>query len=95
MALKALNNKCSNTIYNLGNGKGYSVKEVIETAKKITKKEIPIKISERRQGDPSILVASSEKIKKELGWKPKYEKLETIIETAWNWHQKYPQGYLK
>jgi UDP-glucose 4-epimerase len=85
--------KRPNTKYNLGNGQGFSVLEVIETSKKITGINIPYQFSERRPGDPAILIASSEKIKKELGWEPKYPDLETIIKTAWAWHSKHPHGY--
>ena len=80
--------------YNLGNGQGFSVLEVIETSKKITGIAIPYQFSDRRPGDPAILIASSEKIKKELNWEPKYPDLETIIKTAWEWHCKHPQGYI-
>ena len=80
-------------IYNLGNGNGYSVREVIETAKKVTGKNIAAVESSRRPGDPARLVASSEKIRKDLGWVPKFPDLETIIKTAWKWHQKHPNGY--
>lgn len=83
-----------NGIYNLGSEKGYSVKEIIETARKITEKEIPTKEIARRAGDPAVLVASSEKIKKELGWKTEYE-LKDIIKSAWLWHKKNPKGYEK
>lgn len=70
-------------IYNLGNGGGYSVREVIETVKKVSKKDFKVIESERRPGDPARLVASAEKVKKELGWKPEFPELEKIIETAW------------
>lgn len=93
LALEALLNKKGSSIYNLGNGKGYTVREVIETARKVTKKDIPVEESKRRPGDPAVLIASSEKIQKELGWQPKFPELETIIQTAWNWHQK--GGYKK
>ncbi len=75
-------------IYNPGNGQGYSVKEVIECARKITGHPIPTKIEARRPGDPPILVASSLKATKELGWCPRFTDLETIIKTAWNWEKK-------
>ncbi len=81
------------TIYNLGNGKGFSVKEVIEVSRNITKREIKSEVAERRAGDPAVLIASSEKAMKELGWNPKFNSLETIIETAWNWHLNHPNGY--
>jgi UDP-glucose 4-epimerase len=80
-------------MYNLGNGNGYSVREVIETVKKVTGGKVAAVDSPRRPGDPARLVASSEKIRKELGWTPKYFDLETIIETAWEWHKKHPKGY--
>ncbi|MFP4662783.1 MAG: UDP-glucose 4-epimerase GalE, partial [Halanaerobiales bacterium] len=70
-----------------GNGEGYSVKEVIDTASEVVGREIKAEIGERRAGDPAVLVASSERIKKELGWNPQYSDLKTIIETAWKWHK--------
>lgn len=79
--------------YNLGNGKGFSVKEVIEMTRKVTGKEIPEKVEPRRAGDPSILIASSEKIIKELGWQPQYNTLEKIIDSAWQWHKNHPNGF--
>jgi UDP-glucose 4-epimerase len=79
--------------YNLGNGDGYSVKQVIETCEKITGKKIPSVAKPRRPGDPPKLVASAEKAKRELGWKPKFPKLEDIVATAWAWHKKHPTGY--
>jgi UDP-glucose 4-epimerase len=80
-------------IYNLGNGKGFSVKEVVETARRVTGHAIPAEIEARRAGDPPELVASSEKIGRELGWKPKFAALESIIASAWEWHRTHPQGY--
>jgi UDP-glucose 4-epimerase len=82
-----------NSIYNLGNGNGYSVREVIETVKKVTGRKIAAVDLPRRPGDPARLVASSEKIREELGWTPKYPDLETIVETAYQWHKKHPKGY--
>jgi len=79
--------------FNLGNGSGFSVRQVIEAARKVTNRPIQVVESPRRPGDPPVLVASSEKIGKELGWKPKYTTLESIIETAWEWHQAHPNGY--
>ena len=79
--------------YNLGNGDGYSVREVIQTCEKISGKKIPAAEKPRRAGDPPKLVASAEKAMRELGWKPKYPKLEDIVATAWEWHRQYPDGY--
>jgi UDP-glucose 4-epimerase len=81
-------------IYNLGcGGEGYSVREVIETARDVTGKDIPMRIAPRRAGDPAVLVASSEKIKRELGWTPQYQDLRVIIESAWRWMLAHPDGY--
>jgi UDP-glucose 4-epimerase len=81
-------------IYNLGcGGAGYSVKEVIDTAQRVTGREIPTNIGPRRAGDPAILVASSDKIKSELGWQPQFQDLELIIDSAWRWMQDHPNGY--
>jgi len=93
LAVDRLRKGGSSLICNLGNGKGFSVNEVIETARRVTGCEIKAEVAPRRAGDPAILVASSEKAKIELGWKPKYDSLETIIETAWNWHRQHPKGY--
>ena len=79
--------------YNLGNGDGYSVREVIATCEKITGTKIPTVEKPRRPGDSPKLVASAERAKRELGWKPKYPKLEQIVSTAWEWHRKHPRGY--
>lgn len=93
LALENLRQKNKSSTYNLGNGNGFTVKEVIEVARKVTKTDIPAKVAPRRAGDPAKLVASSEKIMKELGWKPKYSSLEAIIESAWKWHANNPNGY--
>ena len=90
---RLLNSQLTGQYYNLGNGDGYSVKQVIDTARKITKKKISTKITERRLGDPALLIGSSEKAVKELGWKPRFADLKTIIETAWKWHKNNPSGY--
>ncbi|MGL4687547.1 MAG: UDP-glucose 4-epimerase GalE [Fusobacteriaceae bacterium] len=92
-ALERLENGGTSTVYNLGNGEGFSVKEVIESVRKVTKHPIPAEISPRRAGDPAVLIASSEKAMKELNWKPKYNTIEKIIETAWKWHSTHPDGY--
>ncbi|HJW83654.1 MAG TPA: GDP-mannose 4,6-dehydratase, partial [Anaerolineae bacterium] len=79
--------------YNLGNGNGYSIMEVIRTAEEVTGKQIGYEIGARRPGDPAVLVAGSEKIKRELGWKPRFGSLRDIIATAWEWHRTHPNGY--
>jgi len=79
--------------YNLGNGQGFSNLQVVETARKVTGHPIPTQIGPRRPGDPAVLVASSEKIRSELGWQPKYADLESIIRSAWEWHKSHPSGY--
>ncbi len=91
-ALDALGER-GQLIYNLGNGRGFSVREVIEVARKVTGHPIPAEESERRPGDPAVLVASSQRIQAELGWLPKYPELESIVESAWEWHREHPQGY--
>jgi len=92
LALEKINDLSGN-IYNLGNGKGYSVLEVIKTAEKVAGVKIPVKFCPRRLGDPAVLVASAERAKKELGWKPRFSKLEGIIESAWRWLKNHPDGY--
>ncbi|MFZ5919157.1 MAG: UDP-glucose 4-epimerase GalE [Chloroflexota bacterium] len=91
LALKALD-KGSRT-YNLGNGQGFTVREVIETARQITGHPIPAVVGPRRPGDPATLIASSDKIRRELGWQPRFPELHTIVETAWKWHSSHPRGY--
>lgn len=93
LALKYLRNNGKSDVFNLGNGLGFSVKEVIEAARKATGHKIPALISERRAGDPAKLIASSKKAKDILGWKPKYTDLEKIVTTAQNWHSKHPDGF--
>lgn len=93
LAVESLRTGHESTVYNLGNGRGFSVKEVIEAARKVTGHQIPQTIVPRRPGDPAILVASSKKIMEELHWKPSKNDLETIISTAWEWHKKNPDGY--
>jgi len=87
LALGALSETKSRLIYNIGNGQGFSVLEVIESVRRVTGKPIAIEEYPRRPGDPAVLVASSEKIKNELGWKPEFEQLDEIIASAWEWHQ--------
>ncbi len=82
-----------NEKYNLGNGEGFTVLDVIETAKEITGIDIPYEMAPRRAGDPAVLIASSELAKKEIGWKPQFPELEMIIRSAWEWHRRNPGGY--
>jgi UDP-glucose 4-epimerase len=91
LALEALDR--GSAVYNLGNGQGFSVKEVIETSRQITGHPIPAVMGPRRAGDPATLVASSEKIRRELGWAPRYPSLQEIIKSAWQWHRTHPRGY--
>ena len=91
LALKALD--YGSRTYNLGNGNGYSIMEVIKSAEEVAGTRIRYEIGERRPGDPATLVASSEKIKRELGWKPRFGSLRDILSTAWEWHRAHPQGY--
>ncbi|EDM97546.1 UDP-glucose 4-epimerase [Pseudoflavonifractor capillosus ATCC 29799] len=93
LALDYLLQGGENNVFNLGNGVGFTVNEVIECARKVTGHAIPAVVSPRRAGDPAQLVASSEKAKTVLGWKPQYDNLETIISTAWTWHKAHPNGY--
>ena len=92
LALAALS-QSSRLIYNLGTGRGFSVREVIEVARGVTGHPIPAVECPRRPGDPSTLVASSEKIQKELGWKPSHSDLESIVSSAWEWHRRHPNGF--
>jgi UDP-glucose 4-epimerase len=92
LALERLDD-LSGKAYNLGNGNGYSVNEVVEVARRVTGVEIPTKACPRRQGDPAVLVASSALAKSELGWEPEYPELESIIESAWKWMRAHPDGY--
>ena len=92
LALDALNEK-DKLIYNLGNGAGYSVRQVIETARGVTGGLIPVVESPRRPGDAPRLVASSEKIRRELGWQPQHPDLVEIVASAWDWHRSHPNGY--
>jgi UDP-glucose 4-epimerase len=101
LALKALANSKTpgagerlSRIYNLGcGGAGYSVSEVLQTAREVTGREIPARVGPRRAGDPAVLIGSSEKIKRELGWQPEFQNLRVIVESAWRWMQKHPNGY--
>ncbi len=95
LAVKKLRAGFESNIYNLGSGNGFTVKEMIEAARKVTSHPIPAKICARRAGDPAKLVASSEKARKELNWQPKFENVEAMISSAWKWHQNHPNGFEK
>lgn len=82
------NRNFGNKVYNLGNNEGFSVLQVIDSVRRVTGRPIPVDIHPRRPGDPAVLVASSEKAKRELGWSPRYHRLDDIVRTAWAWHQK-------
>ena len=93
LAMDYLMNGGESNIFNLGNGVGFTVKEVIDTAREVTGHPIPAKTTPRRAGDPAQLIASSEKARKILGWHPEHADLREIIETAWNWHKNHPNGF--
>lgn len=93
LALKRLKSGKDSATYNLGNGKGFSVKEVVDVTRKVTGLNIDAEIAPRRAGDPAILIASSQKAMEELNWKPRFNSLETIIETAWKWQNSHENGY--
>ena len=92
LALEALAER-DQLIYNLGNGRGFSVRQVVEVARQVTGHAVPAEDAPRRPGDPAVLVASSEKIRRELGWRPKYPELEQIVSSAWEWRRSHPDGY--
>jgi UDP-glucose 4-epimerase len=95
LALEALSTRDARGFtFNLGcEGNGYTVKEVVDVAREVTGREIPVQLSPRRPGDPATLVASSARIRRELGWEPKHQNLSDIIGSAWNWLQSHPNGY--
>ncbi|MGD2177356.1 MAG: UDP-glucose 4-epimerase GalE [Anaerolineae bacterium] len=91
LALEALDQ--GSRTYNLGNGRGFTVKEVIETCREVAGHPIPSEVGDRRPGDPPTLIAASDKIREELGWEPQYPELQTIVAHAWQWHRTHPLGY--
>jgi UDP-glucose 4-epimerase len=94
LALEALALENSGPLlYNLGNGQGFSVREVVEVARRVTGHPLPVIESARRAGDPAVLIASSEKIRGDLGWQPRFPDLKTIVESAWQWQRTHPDGY--
>ncbi len=92
-ALRALEHGLERDAFNVGNGAGFSVREVIETARQVTGHPIPAEVRPRRAGDPARLVATAEKARRVLGWQPRLPELRVILETAWNWHRTHPNGY--
>jgi len=94
LALNGLQN-ADKLVYNLGNGKGFSVREVVDGVRRVTGHPIPVKESPRRPGDPAVLIASSEKIRRELNWTPKFTDLDSILKSAWEWHRNCPNGFAK
>jgi UDP-glucose 4-epimerase len=96
LALEALEKELESSsplIYNLGNGQGFSVREVVEVAREVTRHAVPVIESPRRAGDPAVLIASSKRIRRDLGWQPKFPDLKAIVESAWQWHRTHPDGY--
>ena len=95
LALEALKAGGPGGVYNLGNGNGFSVRQVIEAAERVVGAKIPVKEGDRRPGDPAVLVASSARAQRELGWKPRFTDLDEIVRTAWQWHRSHPNGYAR
>ena len=95
LALQYLEKGGQSDVFNLGSGTGFSVREIIDVARKVVGHPIPAEVAERRAGDPAILIASSEKAKAVLGWKPEYDDIQKIISDAWAWHEGHPSGYEK
>jgi UDP-glucose-4-epimerase GalE len=93
LALDALRGGAASTSYNLGNGRPTSVQDVLASVERVTGSRVPRDVSPRRAGDPAVLFASSERIRRELGWKPAYEEIDVIVETAWRWRLAHPHGY--
>jgi len=92
LALEKLDSN-SELVYNLGNGNGHSVRQVIDTVRKVSGKDFKVVEAKKREGDPAVLTSDASKAKAELGWEPKFFELEKIVETAWRWHNNYPNGY--
>jgi len=93
LALRRVANLQGGSTYNLGNGQGYSVKDVVASVERVTGKSVRQRVSARRLGDPPSLLAVSERARSELGWEPRFEELDAIVETAWKWHSTHPNGY--
>ena len=93
LAVDSLRNGAPSNAYNLGNGRPTSVRDVLASVERVTGRRVPFELGPRREGDPAVLFASSERIKRELGWRPELEDLDVIIETAWRWREAHPRGY--
>jgi UDP-glucose-4-epimerase GalE len=93
LALDALRAGASSTRYNLGNGRPTSVRGVLDAVRRVSGRDVPFTMGPRRPGDPAVLYASSERIREELGWRPAFEEIDTIVETAWRWRESHPHGY--
>jgi UDP-glucose 4-epimerase len=93
LALMALRGGAASTAYNLGNGRATSVREVLQSIARVSGQAVPHTVGARRPGDPGILFASSDRIRTELGWRPQFEEIDTIVATAWNWRRAHPHGY--
>lgn len=93
LAMERLRRNGENAVYNLGNGQGFSVQQVIDIAREVTGRDIPVRVEARRAGDPAVLVASSQRARQELGWNPRRSRLQDIIASAWQWHSLRPNGY--
>jgi UDP-glucose-4-epimerase GalE len=93
LALQSLRAGGASAAYNLGNGRPTSVREVVESVERVTGRKVPVMMEERRPGDPAVLFASSDRIKRDLGWSPRYEALDVIVETAYKWRMTHPNGY--
>jgi UDP-glucose 4-epimerase len=88
-----LHGGAASTVYNLGNGQPTSVRQVLDAVQRVTGRSVPYTKGPRRPGDPAVLYASSDRIKRELGWQPRYEEVDTIVRTAWRWRDAHPSGY--
>jgi UDP-glucose 4-epimerase len=93
LALDALRAGSGSAAYNLGNGRPISVREVVAAVERVTGRRVPVGVAPRRPGDPAVLYASSDRIRRALGWRPAYEAIEVIVETAWRWREAHPGGY--
>jgi len=93
LALESLERTGRSAVYNLGNGRPHSVRQVIDAVSRVTGRQVAWRIAPRRPGDPALLFASTARIQSELGWRPRYADLDTVVETAWRWHRTHPRGF--